>query len=92
LLRFWKSEITLVLCSKASALIHYHGVIPHWKGIYTVKMNLSWLAIALLLLAVSAPASLMAAMSSGSDSNPNGAPPITYPTPLPPDGNPNGPI
>jgi hypothetical protein len=57
-----------------------------------VKMNLSWLAVALLVFTISAPASLVAAMASGSDSNPNGAPPITYPTPLPPDGNPNGPI
>jgi len=56
-----------------------------------VKMNLSWLAVALLVFTISAPASLVAAMASGSD-NPNGAPPITYPTPLPPDGNPNGPI
>ena len=54
-------------------------------------MNLRWLAVALFLTVISAPASLMATTGSGPDGNPNGPPPIVYPAPLPPDGNPNGP-
>ncbi len=67
--------------------IHYHGVIPHWKGIHTVKMSLRCLAFALLLATISVPATLMAAAGRGPDGNRNGPPPIVRPT-LPPDGNP----
>ncbi len=56
-----------------------------------MKMNPHWLAVALLLGTISAPASLMATTGSGPDGNPNGPPPIVYPSPMPTDGNPNGP-
>jgi len=48
-----------------------------------VKMNLRWLAVALLLTTISLPATLLA------DSNPNSpAPPVVHKPGLPPDGNP----
>ena len=86
LLHFWKFEITKVIYPKRLAAIDYHGVIPHWKGIHTVKISLRWLAVALLLTTtVSLPATLKAIADA-----PTG--PITLPTPpVPPDGNPTGP-
>jgi hypothetical protein len=91
LLHFWKFEITLVLYPKRLAGIDYHEVIPHWKGIHTVKINLRWLAVATLLATISVPASLMAINDAPTGPAPKG--PITVPTPpnCPIDGNPTGP-
>lgn len=48
-----------------------------------MKMNLRWLAVALLLTTISRPATLLA--NSNSDSP---APPVVHKPMLPPDGNP----
>jgi hypothetical protein len=54
-----------------------------------VKMNLGWLAVALLLTTISLPATLMA--TDGPDGDPNGPPPVFRHPSVPPDGDPNGP-
>jgi hypothetical protein len=91
LLHFWKIEITKVLYPKRLTAIDYHGVIPHWKGIYTVKISLRWLAVATLLATISVPASMMAINDAPTGPAPKG--PITVPVPPggPTDGNPTGP-
>ena len=48
-----------------------------------MKMNLRWLAVALLLTTISLPATLLAASKSDSP-----APPVVHKPMLPPDGNP----
>ena len=82
LLRFWKTEITKVLYPNWLSSIHYHGVIPHWKGIYTVKMSSRLSAVALLLASISIPASLSAKCQDAP------GPVVQHPAPVPPDGNP----
>jgi hypothetical protein len=91
LLHFWKFEITKVIYPKLLPPIHYHGVIPHWKGIHTVKMTTRWLAFALLLATISVPATLMAIEDNPTGPAPKG--PIVLPSPpkAPIDGNPTGP-
>jgi hypothetical protein len=52
-----------------------------------VKLNLRWLAVALLLTTISIPATLMA-----TDGDPDGPPPVfRHPSPMPTDGDPDGP-
>src|ERR1700680_4030882 len=91
MLRFWNEEITSVTCSKLRWRIHYHGVIPHWKGIQPVKLSLRLLPLAVLALTTCLPASLFAATASTPDGNPTGPLIIIHGSPLPPDGNPTGP-
>jgi hypothetical protein len=82
LLRFWKTEITKVLYPNRLSSIHYHGVIPHWKGNYTVKMSSRLSVVALLLASISAPATLSAKCQGAP------GPVVQHPAPMPPDGNP----
>jgi hypothetical protein len=65
---FGKSKLLAGDVATWRSPIHYHGVIPHWKGIHTVKTNLRWFAVALLLTMISIPATLMA----DGDPNPTG--------------------
>jgi hypothetical protein len=91
LLHFWKFKITKVLYPNWLSPIDYHAVIPHWKGIHTVKMSSRLFAVTLLLATISVPATLMAMNDTPTGPAPKG--PIVLPTPPGPpiDGNPTGP-